>query len=94
MIPSLLIVPEVSATVFTTTGNGFTVMMVEDVAVQPLAFVTVTVYVVVPAGVTLMVAVLPPVLQAYEVPPVPVRDAVAPAQIEPIMMVQIGRAHV
>ena len=34
-----------------------------------------------------MLAVLPPVLQAYEVPPVPVKDAEAPAQITPSLFI-------
>jgi len=41
--PSLLPVPEVSVTAIDAVGIGFTVMVVEEVAVQPSAFVTVTV---------------------------------------------------
>ena len=36
------------------------------------------------AGVTLIAVVVSPVLQAYEVPPVPVKVAVAPTQIMPL----------
>ena len=43
MIPSLLVVPEVSATVIPVVGKGLTVMVVVAEAVQPFAFVTVTV---------------------------------------------------
>ena len=43
MIPSLLVVPEVSATVIPGVGNGLTVMVVVAEAVQPAALVTVTV---------------------------------------------------
>jgi hypothetical protein len=45
-------------------GNEFTVTVLVVVAVHPAAFVTVTVYVVVVAGVTVMAAVVPPVLHA------------------------------
>ena len=43
MIPSLLVVPEVSATVIPVVGKGLTVMVVVAEAVQPAALVTVTV---------------------------------------------------
>ena len=43
MIPSFAVVPDVSVTVVPGVGNGFTVIVEEDVAVQPFAFVTVTV---------------------------------------------------
>ena len=43
MMPSLLTVPEVSATVIPGVGNGLTVMVVVAEAVQPAALVTVTV---------------------------------------------------
>ena len=43
MMPSLLAVPEVSATVIPGVGNGLTVMVRVVEAVQPFAFVTVTV---------------------------------------------------
>jgi hypothetical protein len=42
MIPSLLVVPDVSDTAMDAEGTGFTVMVTELVAVQP-ALVTVTV---------------------------------------------------
>ena len=43
IVPSLLAVPEVSATVMPAVGSGLTVMTVLVVVEQPLAFVTVTV---------------------------------------------------
>ena len=43
MMPSLLVVPEVSVTEIAGVGNGLTVMVLVDVAVQPAALVTVTV---------------------------------------------------
>jgi len=50
IVPSLFIRPEVSATVIAGMGNGFTVMVVAVVELQPSEFVTVTVYVVVVIG--------------------------------------------
>ena len=46
-----------------TVGNGFTVTLIVAVPVHPAVLVPVTVYVVVALGVTVMLAVLPPVLQ-------------------------------
>ena len=43
MIPSLLVLPEVSATAIEAVGREFTVIVVLEVAVQPFVFVTVTV---------------------------------------------------
>ena len=43
IVPSLLAVPDVSATVMPAVGSGFTVMTVLFVVEQPLALVTVTV---------------------------------------------------
>ena len=63
MIPSLFATPEVSVTTMAAVGSGFTVMVVEAVAVQPSALVTVTVYVVVMLGETVIAAVDMPVLQ-------------------------------
>lgn len=59
MVPSLLAVPEVSATVIAGIGSGLTVMVVDAVAVHPSALVTVTVYVVVTIGETEPVALEP-----------------------------------
>jgi len=42
MMPSLFVVPDVSVTAMAGTGSGFTVMVDEAVAVQPIS-VTVTV---------------------------------------------------
>ena len=61
-------------------GAGFTETVLVAVAVQPAALVTVTVYVVIPAGLTLIAEVVSPVLQAYQVPPVPVSVTLCPAQ--------------
>ena len=46
-----------------TVGNGFTITLTVAVPVHPAALVPVTVYVVVELGVTVMLAVFPPVLQ-------------------------------
>jgi hypothetical protein len=85
MMPSLFVVPELSVSVIVGVGSGFTVMVLVEVAEQPLALVAVTVYV--PAVDTVMAAVVAPVLQAYEVPPLAVRVAEAPAQIMPSLLV-------
>ncbi len=68
-------------TVIVGVGSGLTVMVVEVDAEQLFAFVTVTIYVVVLAGVTAMAAVVAPVLQRYVVPAVAVRVAEVPTQI-------------
>lgn len=85
--PSLGVLPEVSDTVIPATGSGLTVIVVDAVAVQPLALVTVTVYGVVPTGVTVMAIVVAPVLQRYVPPPLAVSVADAPAQIVPSLLV-------
>ena len=64
MIPSLPAVPEVSVTEMEARGNEETVMVVEAVAEQLLALVTVTVYVVLDNGVTVMADEVDPVLHA------------------------------
>lgn len=46
-----------------TVGNGFTVTVAVVLAVQPAARVTVTVYVVVATGLTVMAAVVAPLFQ-------------------------------
>ena len=43
MVPSLFTEPEVSETEMEGVGNGLTVIVVDEVAVQPAALVTVTV---------------------------------------------------
>ena len=69
-------------TVVPTEGNGLTVISLVEVAVHPFAAVPVTVYVVVPGGVTFMVEPLkPPGCQLYVLAPVPVILVDAPAQI-------------
>jgi hypothetical protein len=50
-------------------GNGFTTTVVEHVLVQFCAFVTVTVYVGVVVGLTVIEDVVAPVLQRNDVPP-------------------------
>jgi len=64
-----------------TDGNGFTVTLTVAVPVHPAVFVPVTVYVVVPLGVTVMLAVLPPVFQLYVFAPLAVNTDVAPLHI-------------
>src|SRR5262245_48352313 len=69
-----------------TTGKGFTVTVEVALFVQPLALVTVTVYVVVDVGLAvglLIPALLNPVagVHEYVVPPVALSWAVAPTQI-------------
>ena len=63
-------------------GNGLTVTVALVTAVQPAALVTVTLYVVVVAGLTLIVAEVKPVLQVYVAPPVAVKAVLFPAQMD------------
>ena len=63
MIPSSLVVPDVSVTSMEGVGSIFTVIVVVAVAVQPLTSVTVTVYVVVVVGDLVIAAVDSPVSQ-------------------------------
>src|SRR5436190_744308 len=62
-------------------GNGLTVTVVEHELVHPLPLVTVTVYVVVTVGRTVIVAVIAPVLQRKDVPPDAVNVVEPPTQI-------------
>jgi hypothetical protein len=62
-------------------GNGFTVTVVEQELVHPCALVTVTVYVVVIVGLTVIAAVVAAVLHRNDVPPVAVNVEEAPMQI-------------
>ena len=62
IIPSLAAVPEVSVTAIAGVGNGLTVIVWVLVAEQLFAFVTVTVYVVVAVGLSVIAAVVAPVL--------------------------------
>ena len=68
-------------TVVPTAGNGFTVIVLVDVFVQPVAvFVPVTVYVVVAAGVTVtVVPLIPPGFHVYVFAPGPVMLVEVPA---------------
>lgn len=64
MVPSLLVVPDISVTAMEGTGGGFTVIIVEVADVQPSELVTVTVYVVVAVGDLEIEASVSPELQA------------------------------
>ena len=64
-----------------TVGNEFTVTLTAAVPVHPAVLVPVTVYVVVELGVTVMLAVLPPVFQLYVFAPLAVNTDVAPLHI-------------
>ena len=68
-------------------GNGLTVTVTEVAAEQPLASVTVTEYVVVAVGLTVMEAVDCPLLQLYEEPPEAVRvvDSILQMTLSPVM---------
>ena len=68
-------------------GNGLTVTVTDVAAEQPLASVTVTEYVVVAVGLTVMEAVDCPLLQLYEEPPEAVMVVDSPLQItlSPVM---------
>ncbi len=71
---------EESDAVMLHTGNGPTFTVNEHELVHPFASVTVTVYVVVTFGVTTTVAVVAPVLQRNEIPPVAVNETESPGQ--------------
>ena len=62
-------------------GNGLTVTVALAVAVQPFALVTVTVKVVVEVGEPVMAAVVAPVDQLYDVPPLAVKVVGVPSQM-------------
>src|ERR1041385_5492265 len=63
-------------------GAGVTATVVVHTPLHPLASVTVTVYVVVDVGVTVIEAVVAPVLQRNDVPPEAVSVAEPPMQTE------------
>ena len=63
-------------------GAGFTVTLVEQVLLHPLDVVTVTVYVVVKVGLTVIEAVVAPVLQRNDVPPDAVNVDWPPTQMD------------
>jgi hypothetical protein len=74
-------------------GAGVTLTVVVQTPLHPLALVTVTVYVVVEVGLTVMEAVVAPVLQRNDVPPAAVSVAEPPIQIEEsddVMLHDIG----
>lgn len=58
IVPSSLVVPEVSATEMDAVGSALTMIVVEAVSVQPSELVTVTVYVSSAMGETVMAAVV------------------------------------
>jgi hypothetical protein len=87
IVPSSFVVPDVSVTTIDGIGSGFTVIVVAVVVSQPSEFVTVTVYVVVVAGDSVIAAVASPVSHAYEVPPDAVITTLAPSQIVPSLLV-------
>jgi hypothetical protein len=67
----------------TARGSGFTVTVAVSLSVQPLLFVTVTVYVVAEAGDTLTTILLPsPPDQVYVLAPEAVRVVLAPLHID------------
>jgi hypothetical protein len=87
IVASLTCKPEVSETVIEAVGKLITVSVLFDVAEHPAVLVTVTVYVVVEAGLGEIDAVVAPVDQAYVPPPVAVKVALAPEQIVPSLLV-------
>ena len=74
------------------TGAGFTVMVAEHELVQPSASVSVTVYVVVAEGLTVIAAVVALVLQRNDTPPDAVSVDEPPTQIEglELLILQTG----
>jgi hypothetical protein len=74
-------------------GNGLTVTVLVAVDVQPLALVTVTVYVASAVGLTGIVAVVAPVFHKYVPPPVAVKFVLPPLQITFVPVIfAIGKA--
>jgi hypothetical protein len=62
-------------------GKALTVTVLVAVAVHPFELVTVTVYVALAVGLTLIDAVVSPVLHAYVPPPAAVNEVLPPLQI-------------
>jgi hypothetical protein len=87
IVPSLLVVPDISVTAIIGVGNALTVITWVEVAVQPFELVTVTVYVVVVMGDLVMAEVSSPVFQLYDVPPLAVIVALAPVQMIPSLFI-------
>ena len=73
-------------------GPGFTVTVVEHELLHPFAFVTVTVYVVVTDGLTVIEAVVAALLQRNDVPPEAVNVDEPPTQIDGLddVMLHVG----
>jgi hypothetical protein len=78
------------------TGAGFIVTVVEHELVHPLASVTVTVYVVVDVGLTVIEAVVAALLQRNDVPPVAVSVDEPPTQTDGLagVMLQTGAGFI
>jgi len=74
-------------------GFVFTVKVLESVSVQPLAFVTVTEYVVVEEGETVMLAVVAPLLHEYVPPPLAVNVALCPTQMGAGLLIEAAGAE-
>lgn len=85
IVPSLEI-PEDSLTVMEATGSALIVIILVADAVHPFELVTVTVYVVVTVGLTLIDTAVEPVFQRYVPPPLAVRVAAAPTQRIPSLL--------
>ena len=83
---------EESETLMLQTGAGFTVTVVVQELVHPFASVTVTVYVVVEVGLTVIEAVVAALLHTNDVPPAAVSVEEPPTQIEGLagVMLQTG----
>jgi hypothetical protein len=72
-------------------GNALTATPLLAVDVQPLPLVTVTVYVAFAVGLTVMAAVVAPLLQEYVPPPVAVKVVLPPLQITDVpVMLAVG----
>lgn len=73
--------------VIITVGKGLTITVSDVVAVHPFMSVTVSEYVVFEIGFTVMEGVMAPLLQRFEIPPVPVKVVDWPVQISlsPVM---------
>ena len=83
----IVLIPEIF-----TTGRGNMVTSREAEAVQPIALVTVTLYVVATDGDTVTDAVVAPLLHTYDTPPEAVRVVDAPGQTFGPVMPAIGFA--
>jgi hypothetical protein len=80
---SSFVVPDVSFTVIDGVGNGFTVTDVLEAEEQLLELVTVTEYVALTAGETVIEPEVAPLLHTNETPPVAVIVTASPSQVIP-----------